>query len=89
MKKTAIALGFGAGLGVAATIATSGPRVDPLMAAETVRGVVGGVLLGARVYPYDWNIPAAEYQQRLGLWSSLCQRPSCDDYGLASANIGD
>lgn len=87
MRKSVVAFAIGAAIGLAG--AAAAVRSDGEVAAQTMRGVVAGVILGSRVQPYDWNAPVAEYRSRLQLWSSLCDWHSCDGYGLATVAAGN
>jgi hypothetical protein len=90
MKRSALALGIGASMGIAAMVAATGLRPKAEVAADMARSVVAGVILGSHAWPYDWNVPAADYQSRLELWSSLCGwQGRCDGDGLATVGFGD
>jgi hypothetical protein len=89
MTKSAMALGIGASMGIAAMVAASGLQPQGEVAADMARSVVAGVILGSRAWPYDWNVPAADYQARLQLWSSLCGSPGqCDGQGVSTVGFG-
>jgi hypothetical protein len=88
MKKPAIALGIGAAIGLAATV--GGVRFGSDAPGDVVHGIVAGVILGSRVWPYDWTAPHADSQSRLQLLSSVCRaQGQCSGYGLAAAALTD
>jgi hypothetical protein len=88
-KRSALALGIGASMGIAVLVAAAGPRPNSEIAVDMARGIVGGVILGSHAWSYNWNVPAADYQSRLQLWSSLCGwQGQCDGYGLATVGAG-
>jgi len=89
MKKSVMALAVGASMGLATMGATTGLRPNGEFAADMARSVVAGVILGSHAWPYHLTAPAADYQSRLELWSSLCGSPGqCDGYGLATVGFG-
>ena len=90
MKKSVIALGIGASLGLAATFAGSAVRPGSDVPADVAHGIAAGIILGSRVWPYSWTAPQADSQPRLQLLSALCRwQGQCAGYGLAAATFLD
>jgi hypothetical protein len=88
MQKTFIVLAAMAGIGLAATVATTDIRPDGKMVADLGRGLAAGVILGSGVWPYGLSPIPPDLQSRL-----LLSAPDCDDgaqcgmYGLASTTF--
>ena len=90
MKKSAIALGVAASLGLAATIGVAKVPPGSDVPADVVHGVVAGVILGSRVWPYEWNAPHADSRSRLQLLSVVCRwQGQCAGYGVAAAALSE
>jgi hypothetical protein len=87
MKAILVAAALAAGVAVAATHATEGSRRDiKIIASEVVRGLIGGIILGANVGPYLSGLIPAHIESRVTASGYTSEQPSeqpFDSYSVA------